>query len=139
MNKIHRCCERVDAWMYDENVQKIKIKLENIWIDLIKSIYAPYSLSVAMGLLCITKSVLELINLHMQIADLPLYVFIRINFDGVYECGPGTLYCILNVRMQQVDFPEALSPKQMVDVLVTTSTPISMVDGDIIVATIGLK
>ena len=25
-----------------ENVQKIKIKLENIWIDLIKSIYAPY-------------------------------------------------------------------------------------------------
>ena len=26
-----------------ENVQKIKIKLENIWIDLIRSIYAPYS------------------------------------------------------------------------------------------------
>ena len=25
-----------------ENVQKIKIKLENIWIDLIRSIYAPY-------------------------------------------------------------------------------------------------
>ena len=24
-----------------ENVQKIKIKLENIWIDLIRSIYAP--------------------------------------------------------------------------------------------------
>ena len=26
-----------------ENVQRIKIKLENIWIDLIRSIYAPYS------------------------------------------------------------------------------------------------
>ena len=25
-----------------ENVQKIKIKMENIWIDLIRSIYAPY-------------------------------------------------------------------------------------------------
>ena len=25
-----------------ENIQKIKIKLENIWIDLIRSIYAPY-------------------------------------------------------------------------------------------------
>ena len=28
-------------WMM-ENVQKIKIKLENIWIDLIRGIYAPY-------------------------------------------------------------------------------------------------
>ena len=26
-----------------ENVRKIKIKLENIWIDLIRSIYAPYN------------------------------------------------------------------------------------------------
>ena len=26
-----------------ENVQKIKIKSENIWIDLIRSIYAPYN------------------------------------------------------------------------------------------------
>ena len=26
------------------NVRKIKIKLENIWIDLIRSIYAPYML-----------------------------------------------------------------------------------------------
>ena len=26
-----------------ENVRKIKIKLENIWIDLIRSIYTPYS------------------------------------------------------------------------------------------------
>ena len=25
-----------------ENTRKIKIKLENIWIDLIRSIYAPY-------------------------------------------------------------------------------------------------
>ena len=32
-------------WMHGcvmENVQKIKIKLENIWIDLIRSIYALY-------------------------------------------------------------------------------------------------
>ena len=32
-------------WMHEcvmENVQKIKIKLENIWIDLIRSIDAPY-------------------------------------------------------------------------------------------------
>ena len=29
-------------WMM-ENVQKIKIKLENIWIDLIRGIYAPYN------------------------------------------------------------------------------------------------
>ena len=28
-----------------ENTQKIKIKLENIWIDLIRSIYVPYSRS----------------------------------------------------------------------------------------------
>ena len=27
-----------------ENVQKIKIKLENIWIDLIRGIYAPYNI-----------------------------------------------------------------------------------------------
>ena len=36
----------VIEWMHGcimENVQKIKIKLENIWIDLIRSIYAPYS------------------------------------------------------------------------------------------------
>ena len=26
-----------------ENVRKIKVKLENIWIDLIRSIYAPYT------------------------------------------------------------------------------------------------
>ena len=30
-----------------ENVWKIKIKLENIWIDLIRSIYAPYNVVVS--------------------------------------------------------------------------------------------
>ena len=33
-------------WMYRwmmKNVHKIKIKLENIWIDLIMGIYAPYN------------------------------------------------------------------------------------------------
>ena len=37
--------EFTKEWMHGcvmENVQKIKIKLENIWIDLIRSIYAPY-------------------------------------------------------------------------------------------------
>ena len=31
-----------------ENIQKIKIRLENIWIDLIRSIYAPYRLDPAL-------------------------------------------------------------------------------------------
>ena len=34
--------EWMHRWMM-ENVHKIKIKLENIWIDLIMGIYAPYS------------------------------------------------------------------------------------------------
>ena len=37
--------EVVKEWMHGyvmENVRKIKIRLENIWIDLIRSIYAPY-------------------------------------------------------------------------------------------------
>ena len=37
--------EVVKEWMHGcvmKNVWKIKIKLENIWIDLIRSIYAPY-------------------------------------------------------------------------------------------------
>ena len=32
-----------------ENVRKIKIKLENIWIDLIRSIYAPYIYKQSVG------------------------------------------------------------------------------------------
>ena len=40
--------EWMHGWMM-ENVQKIKIKLENIWIDLIRSIYAPYN-SYSMGI-----------------------------------------------------------------------------------------
>ena len=37
--------EVAKEWMHGcvmENIRKIKIKLENIWIDLIRSIYAPY-------------------------------------------------------------------------------------------------
>ena len=33
-----------------KNVHKIKIKLENIWIDLIMGIYAPYSIYICIGL-----------------------------------------------------------------------------------------
>ena len=32
-----------------KNVHKIKIKLENIWIDLIMGIYAPYTTSIGPG------------------------------------------------------------------------------------------
>ena len=38
--------EVAKEWMHGcvmENVRKIKMKLENIWIDLIRSIYAPYT------------------------------------------------------------------------------------------------
>ena len=31
-----------------ENVQKIKIKLENTWIDFMRSIYAPYKGNIGM-------------------------------------------------------------------------------------------
>ena len=37
--------EWMHMWMM-ENVHKIKIKLENIWIDLIMGIYAPYTLAI---------------------------------------------------------------------------------------------
>ena len=56
------------------------------------------SLSIAIGLLCVTKSLLEFIDLRMQIADLPLYALISIDFDAVDEHGPGALYSILNVK-----------------------------------------
>ena len=58
----------------------------------------------------------------MQITELPLYALISIDFDAVYEHGPGALYSVFDVDMLQVDLPEALGPKQMVDVLVATST-----------------
>ena len=41
--------EVTKEWMHGcvmENVQRVKIELENIWIDLIRSIYAPYKLSI---------------------------------------------------------------------------------------------
>ena len=44
------------------------------------------------------KSVLEFIDLHMQITDLPLYALISINFDAVDERGPGTLYCVFDIE-----------------------------------------
>ena len=68
----------------------------------------------------------------MQIAELPLNALISIDFDAVDECGPGALYSILNVNMLQVDLPEALGPKQMVDVLVATSTSFCVVDGNVL-------
>ena len=68
----------------------------------------------------------------MQIAELPLYVLISINFNAVDECRPGALYSIFDVDLLQVDLPEALSPKQVVDVLVATSTSFGMVDGDVL-------
>ena len=78
------------------------------------------------GLLCIAKSVLKFIDLCMQIAELPLHALLSSDFDAVDEDSPGTLYSILDF-----DLPETLSPKQVVDVLMTTSTPFGMVDGDV--------
>ena len=63
-------------------------------------LFCECSLSVAVGLLHVMKSVLEFVNLHMQIANLPLHTFISIDFDAVDEHGPGTLYCILDIKMQ---------------------------------------
>ena len=44
------------------------------------------------------KSILKVVDLRMQIADLPLYMLISIDFDAVDECGPGALYSVLNVE-----------------------------------------
>ena len=68
----------------------------------------------------------------MQIAELPLNALISIDFDAVDECGPGTLYSILDINTLQLDLPKALGPEQMVDVLVATSTSFCMVDGDVL-------
>ena len=43
------------------------------------------------------KRVLQFIDLCMQIAKLPLYALISIDFDAVYEHRPGALYSILDV------------------------------------------
>ena len=45
------------------------------------------------------KSILQFIDLCMQIADLSLHMLISINFDAVDECGLGTLYSVFNVEM----------------------------------------
>ena len=68
----------------------------------------------------------------MQIAELPLNALISIDFDAIDEHRPGALYSVLDVNMLQVDLPKALGPKQMVDVLVTTSTSFCMVDGNVL-------
>ena len=62
-------------------------------------LFCECSLSVAIGLLCVMKSIFKFIDLHMQIADLPLHVLISIDFDAVDERRPGTLYSIFNVKM----------------------------------------
>ena len=62
-------------------------------------LFCERSLSIAIGLLCITKSVHHFINLHMQIADLSLHTLISIDFNAVDECRPGALYSILNIEM----------------------------------------
>ena len=68
----------------------------------------------------------------MQIAELPLNVLISIDFDAVDEHGPGALYSVFDINMLQVDLPKALGPKQVVDVLMATSTFFCVVDGDIL-------
>ena len=50
-----------------ENVQKIKIKLENIWIDLIRSIYAPYTPCITLSGTCVWRP--RCTHLFMQPTD----------------------------------------------------------------------
>ena len=62
--------EIVKEWMHGcviENTRKIKIKLENIWIDLFRSIYAPYifqglimAVLLQSNLLCLMTSMLTI-------------------------------------------------------------------------------
>ena len=61
--------------------------------------FCDLSLSIMIGLLCITKSVLEFITVHMQITDFPLYALVSIDFNAVDECGPGALYSIFDIEM----------------------------------------
>ena len=68
----------------------------------------------------------------MQMAELPLYALISIDFDAVYERGPGALYSVFDINTLQVDLPKALGPEQVVDVLVATSTSFCMVDGNVL-------
>ena len=62
-------------------------------------LFCECSLSVTIGLLHIMKSILEFINLHMQIADMSLHTLISIDLDAIDECGPGALYSIFDVKM----------------------------------------
>ena len=62
-------------------------------------LFCECSLSIAIGLLCISKSVLKFIDLCMQIADLPLHALISIDFNAVDERGPGALYSLFDVEM----------------------------------------
>ena len=61
-------------------------------------LFCECSLSIAIGLLHITKSIFKFVDLRMQIADLPLYTLISIDFDAVDECRPDTLYSILDIN-----------------------------------------
>ena len=45
------------------------------------------------------KSILQFIDLHMQIAELPLHMLISIDFGAIDECRPGALYSVLDVDM----------------------------------------
>ena len=71
-------------------------------------------------------------SLLVQITELPLDALISIDFNAVDERGPGALYSIFDVNTLQVDLPEALGPKQVVDVLMATSASFCVVDGDIL-------
>ena len=45
------------------------------------------------------KSVLQFIDLCMQIADLSLHALMRIDFNAVDERGSGALYSVFDVEM----------------------------------------
>ena len=62
-------------------------------------LFCERSLHIAIGLLCVVKSVLQFIELCMQIAELSLHALISIDFDAVDECGPGILYSVFGIDM----------------------------------------
>ena len=61
-------------------------------------LFCECSLGIAIGLLCVAKSIFKFIDLRMQIAEFPLHMLISIDFDAVDERGPGALYSVLNVE-----------------------------------------
>ena len=91
-----------------ENVHKIKIKLENIWIDLIMGIYAPYIISVGSHLLSDGQFTEErgasaCLTLHM-LGHICLYAYMHKVNPNIFPYFLSFYLCItiLSVRYQSL-------------------------------------